>query len=68
LTLQVAIKRPTAGFKFAKPLASMQLLEAGDVIGRDEDMVLCAQRRCHVIMPNDTVPVGEDMIYLAQAE
>jgi len=66
LWLRAAIKRPSPTFRFVRPLASMQVLEAGDVIGCDDDLVLCAQRRCYVIMPNDAVPVGEDMLYIAQ--
>lgn len=66
LQLRAAVKKPSAGFKFVRPLSSMQQLAAGDVIGRDEDMELSAHRNCYVIMPNDAVEVGEDMIYLAQ--
>ena len=66
LQLRAAIKRPSATFKFVRPLSSMQQLAAGDVIGRDEDMALSVNRNCYVIMPNDAVPVGEDMIYVAQ--
>jgi predicted deacylase len=66
LQLRAAVKRPSPTFKFVRPLSSMQQLAAGDVIGRDEDMALSVNRHCYVIMPNDAVEVGEDMIYLAQ--
>jgi predicted deacylase len=66
LRLQAAVKRPSAGFRFVQPFTSMQRLAAGTVIGRDEDLALTVNRPCYVIMPNDTVPVGEDMIYIAQ--
>jgi succinylglutamate desuccinylase len=66
LQLRAAVKRPSPRFKFVRPLASMQQLAAGELIGRDEDMALTLQRSCYVIMPNDDVGVGDDMIYLAQ--
>lgn len=66
LTLRAAVKRPSAGFKFVQPLRSMQQLEEGDVIGRDQDLTLTVNRRCFLIMPNDDVAVGEDMVYIAQ--
>jgi predicted deacylase len=66
LRLNAAVKRPSAGFRFVQPLTSMQQLPAGALIGRDQDLALTVNRQCYVIMPNDTVPVGEDMIYIAQ--
>ena len=66
LQLRAAVKRPSASFKFVRPLSSMQQMAAGEVIGRDEDITLSVHRNCYVIMPNDGVEVGEDMIYIAQ--
>jgi hypothetical protein len=66
LWLRAAIKRPSASFRFSRPLASMQQLAAGEIIGSDEDITFCAQRACYVIMPNDNVEVGDDMLYVAQ--
>jgi uncharacterized protein len=66
LLLRAAVKRPSSSFKFVKPLSSMQPLATGELIGCDEHLALSAQRACYVIMPNDTVAVGEDMLYIAQ--
>jgi len=66
LQLRAAIKRPSPRFKFVRPLSSMQQLAAGELIGRDEDVALSVQRPCYVIMPNDEVEVGDDMVYVAQ--
>lgn len=68
LQLRAAIKRPSPGFKFDRPLASMQKLAAGDIIGSDQDVTISARRECYVIMPNDNVAVGEDMLYIADAD
>lgn len=65
LMLQAAVKRPSPGFRFARPLRGMEQLAAGETIGSDENLVLSANRSCWVIMPNDGVPVGEDMLYIA---
>jgi predicted deacylase len=68
LLLRAAIKRPSSTFRFARPLASMQELAASELIGFDEDISIAARKKCYVIMPNDSVPVGEDMLYIAEAE
>lgn len=65
LQMLAAVKRPSASFKFVRPLSSMQPLATGELIGCDENLALSAQRDCYVIMPNDGVAVGEDMLYLA---
>ena len=65
LMLQAAVKRPSPTFRFARPLRSMERLEKGERIGSDENLVLSANGPCWVIMPNDGVPVGEDMLYIA---
>jgi predicted deacylase len=65
LMLQAAVKRPSPTFKFVRPFRSMERLAAGEPIGRDENLSLSANGPCWVIMPNDAVPVGEDMLYIA---
>lgn len=66
LRLHAAVKRPSSEFRFVRPLASMDRLASGELIGRDDDLALSANRSCYVIMPNDTVAVGEDMVYIAR--
>ena len=65
LRVRGAVKRPSVSFRFAQPLEGMQQLHPGDVIGQDDHLVLTARSRCHVIMPNDDVAVGDDLLYLA---
>lgn len=67
LSMLAAVKRPSSTFKFVRPLASMQRLAKGELIGVDDNLALSAQRDCYVIMPNDNVLVGEDLLYLAEA-
>jgi len=61
-----AIKRPSAGFRFERPLLGMQALQAGQVIGHDEHLTLTVRSPCYAIMPNDTVAVGDDMLFIAE--
>lgn len=65
LWIMAAVKRPSLAFRFARPLSSMQQLQAGELIGSDGVLALSAQCHCYVIMPNDSVPVGDDMLYIA---
>jgi predicted deacylase len=65
LHVLAAIKRPSAGFFFSRPLHGMQELTAGEEIGRDGHLLLSLCAPCVVLMPNDRVAVGEDMLYIA---
>ena len=65
LRVRAAVKRPSASFRFARALRGMQQLHRGDVIGHDDHLVLTVRNHCHVIMPNDQVAVGDDLLYLA---
>jgi len=67
LWITAAVKRPSSSFRFARPFESMQELRAGELIGCDEVLALSAQCHCYVIMPNDSVSVGDDMLYLARS-
>jgi hypothetical protein len=66
LWITAVVKRPSATFRFARPLASMDQLYPGDLIGSDDILAVSTQCHCYVIMPNDNVPVGDDMLYLAK--
>jgi len=63
-----ALKRPSARFRFDRPIAGMELLTGGRVLGADEHVEIRVLRDCRAVMPNDRVPVGEDMLYLAVEE
>jgi len=68
LHVRAAVKRPSSGFRFERPLAGMERLETGYVIGHDDHLVLAVQKPCHVLMPNDNVPVGDDLLYIAEEQ
>ena len=68
LWVRAAVKRPSASFRFAEPLEGMQRLAAGHVIGYDNQLVLSVRSPCYAVMPNDTVPVGDDLLYIAEEQ
>lgn len=61
------IARPSEGFKFTRALRGLDRIEAGEVIAADRVAELRVREACFVLMPNDTVPVGQDMVFLARA-
>ncbi len=65
LAIEDAIKKPSPGFAFAGPLIGLQQSGAGALIGSDENLEIRSKRNCFVIMPNASVEVGNDMLYLA---
>ena len=67
-TLQVvrALRKPSPEFRFARPLIGMELVKAGELLGSDGDIALHAAEDRYVLLPNDGVPVGIDMVYLAR--
>ncbi|MGF1465851.1 MAG: succinylglutamate desuccinylase/aspartoacylase family protein [Sandaracinaceae bacterium] len=66
--LQVAevVARPSLGFRFTRPVVGLDRFEAGEVLARDRLTELRLREPCFVLMPNDGVPVGEDMAFLAR--
>jgi len=63
-----ALKRPSAGFAFDRPIAGMEPLTAGRRVGADGYVEIRTLRDCRAVMPNDRVPVGDDMVYVAVEE
>ncbi|MDB4988279.1 MAG: succinylglutamate desuccinylase [Myxococcaceae bacterium] len=66
LMVRAAVKRLSVSFCFERPLHGMQALEAGDVIGHGDHLTVTVRHRCYAVMPNDDVPVGDDMLYIAE--
>lgn len=60
------ISRPSEGFRFTRPLRGLERLEAGDVFAADRVAELRTREPCFVLLPNDTVEVGRDMVFLAR--
>jgi succinylglutamate desuccinylase len=65
LVLVDAIKKPSQGFEFEAPLVGLQRITEGVLVGADENLEIRCKRSCFVIMPNASVDVGNDMLYLA---
>ena len=65
LSVRAAVKRPSVSFRFERRIHGMERLEPGTVIGHGDHLVLAVHKRCYAVMPNDQVPVGDDMLYLA---
>jgi succinylglutamate desuccinylase len=65
LVIVDAIKKPSPGFGFAGRLIGLQQVAAGALVGCDENLEIRSTRNCFVIMPNASVEVGSDMLYLA---
>lgn len=66
LKVEEIIGRPSEGFRFVRPIQGLERLEAGEVLAADSMTELRVKEPCYVLMPNDTVPVGEDMAFLAR--
>jgi predicted deacylase len=66
LMIRAAVKRLSASFRFERPLLGMQALAAGDVIGHGDHLLLTVRNPCYAVMPNDDVPVGDDMLYIGE--
>lgn len=60
------VSRPSEGFKFVRPIRGLQQLEAGEVLAADRIAELRVREACYILMPNDNVPVGRDMVFLAR--
>ena len=59
------ITRPSEEFHFGEPWTGFQRLEPGTLVGRDRVTEVRVSRPCYAVLPNEDVPVGDDVIYLA---
>ncbi len=64
--LAEAIDKPAADFRFVRPLRGFERLEAGAVLGTHGGGELRVGYDCVVMLPNDAVPVGVHVAYLAR--
>ena len=65
LTIVDAVKKPSSGFEFHGRLFGLQQIRAGAVVGSDENLEIRSKRSSFALMPNASVEVGQDMLYLA---
>lgn len=60
-----AVKKPSPGFVFKEQLLGFQQIDAGAVLGGDANLEIRCKQPSYAIMPNASVDVGHDMLYLA---
>ncbi|HJL17787.1 MAG TPA: succinylglutamate desuccinylase/aspartoacylase family protein [Sandaracinaceae bacterium LLY-WYZ-13_1] len=60
------VSRPSEGFRFTRPLTGLERLEPGEVFAADKVAELRVREPCFALLPNDSVPVGSDMVFLAR--
>ena len=68
MRIRDAIKRPSAHFAFDRPIAGLERLTEGRLLGGDRNIEIRVRAECRAVMPNDRVSVGQDMIYVAIEE
>jgi succinylglutamate desuccinylase len=61
------VSRPSENFRFTRPIRGLDRLEPGEVFAADKVAELRVREPCFVLLPNDAVPVGSDMVFLARA-
>jgi succinylglutamate desuccinylase len=66
LDLLRPVVRPSHQFRFERPIHGLDHLPAGTVLGREGDRPIRVDEDCYALLPNDTVPPGKDMVYLAR--
>lgn len=60
------ICRPTLNFRFHKPFRGFDAVERGALLGEGDGIRLTAAHDYHILLPNNNVGIGEDMLYLAE--
>ena len=65
LNIVDAVKKPSPGFEFSGRLFGLQQIPAGAIVGSDANLEIRSKRPSYAIMPNASVEVGQDMLYLA---
>jgi hypothetical protein len=60
------IEKPSADFRFDRPIRGLDWMERGALLGHDSRQPVRVPEDCFVLLPNDTVAPGEDMIFLAR--
>ncbi len=61
------VAKPTADFRFVRPFAGFEPVRAGEKLGAGGGVELVASDDGVILLPNDGVAVGEDLLYLGRA-
>lgn len=62
-----AVRKMSPQTRLSEGISAMSQLREGDILAEDRLTRLSVTSPCFVLLPNDAVPVGVDMAYLAQA-
>lgn len=68
LRVFASIPKPSAGFHFVRPIGGFERVREGQLLGRDGAMELRCPSDGYAVLPNDAVPVGKNVLYLAREE
>ncbi len=68
LKVFLALPKKTEGFRFVKPLRGFERIDEGQLIGRDGTIEMRAPADAFAVLPNDTVPLRKNVVYLAREE
>lgn len=68
LEVVAALPQPSKAFRFDRPIRGLDALARGQVLGRDGERTVSVDYDCVAVLPNDRVPVGKPMIYLARLD
>ncbi len=67
-TIEVAFRvaKPNPAFQFTRPFAGFDRVRKGEILGRGGGVDLVASDDFVVLLPNDGVAVGEDLLFLGK--
>ena len=68
LRVFASLPKPSEGFRFVRPLEGFERVQEGQLLGRDGEVELRSPADGYAVLPNDAVPVGKNVVYLAREE
>ncbi|MEM9072073.1 MAG: succinylglutamate desuccinylase/aspartoacylase family protein [Myxococcota bacterium] len=67
LRVFASLPKPSHEFRFAQPIQGFEPVREGQLLGRGEDDLRCPASGI-AVLPNDRVPQGKNLVYLAREE
>ncbi len=68
LRIFASLPKPSAEFRFVRPLQGFERVREGQLLGRDRSSELRSPADGYAVLPNDAVPVGKNVVYLARED
>ncbi len=68
LRVFASLPKPSAQFRFVRPIDGFERVVEGQLLGRDEISEMRCPAEGYAVLPNDDVPVGKNVLYLAREE